>query len=181
VARPLLLILTLLGGWATPPASAQEAPPTFGRYQFDVWRAQDGVRRNLVQTRDGCLWLSSESGVTRCDGVRFKVFDGSSTPILQGRPRLQAVPLLEDGGRLFSIPRGGGLHPVTGPILSYSGSSLSAVGCAHTMDGSPPVGHSEHPRGATQAGLHAVAAWLLHFELSVQLQPPNPRFVLPGP
>jgi ligand-binding sensor domain-containing protein len=51
---------------------------------------------NLVETRDGYLWLSSESGFTRFDGMRFKVFDGTNTPALVGRPRLQTVPLLED-------------------------------------------------------------------------------------
>ncbi|MDX2061333.1 MAG: two-component regulator propeller domain-containing protein [Gemmatimonadales bacterium] len=180
MTRTLLLATTLVIASAPPPASAQVTFPTFGRYQLDVWRAQDGVRlaytSNLVQTRDGYLWLSSESGVTRFDGVRFRVFDGTNTPLLQGRPRLQTVPLLEDGdgvlwvgtdigllgyangvmraaavnetfktdqvnaaiagpkgtvwavtrsGRVFSIPRGGKLTPVTGTILSYAGSSLS--------------------------------------------------------
>jgi len=80
---------------------AQAVPPAFGRFKLDVWRAQDGVRlaytSNLVLTRDGYLWLSCESGVTRFDGTRFTVFDGSNTAALRGRPRLQTVPLLEDG------------------------------------------------------------------------------------
>jgi signal transduction histidine kinase/ligand-binding sensor domain-containing protein len=81
-------------------AIGQQSGTAFGRYRLDVWRAQDGVRlaftSNMVETRDGYLWLSSESGVTRFDGVRFTVFDGTNTPALRGRPRLQTVPLLED-------------------------------------------------------------------------------------
>jgi len=174
----ILLSCALLAAASCHPAVL--AGQAFGRYKLDVWRAQDGIRlafaSNLVQTRDGYLWLSSESGVTRFDGVRFKVFDGSNTPALQGRPRLQTVPLLEDGdgvlwigtdvgllaysdgtmrpaalnatfkidqvnaatadakgtvwavtrsGRVFSIPRGGGLHEVAGTVVSYASSSLS--------------------------------------------------------
>lgn len=97
-ARSALLLLgTLL---APLRADGQELVTAFGRYQLDTWRVQDGVRlaftSNLVETRDGYLWLSSESGVTRFDGVRFTVFDGANAPALRGRPRLQTVPLLED-------------------------------------------------------------------------------------
>jgi signal transduction histidine kinase/ligand-binding sensor domain-containing protein len=93
-------------GCVTLALPGQAIPPVFGRYLLDTWRSQDGVRlaftSNLVITRDGYLWLSSESGVTRFDGNRFKVFDGSNTPALVGRPRLQTVPLLEDhDGRLW--------------------------------------------------------------------------------
>ena len=45
--------------------------------RWDVWRAQDGVRlsftSNLVQTHDGYLWLSTQSGLTRFDGIRLFV------------------------------------------------------------------------------------------------------------
>ncbi|MBC7843947.1 MAG: hypothetical protein H7099_16620 [Gemmatimonadaceae bacterium] len=98
--------LAVASGCAPTPLHAQVVPVSFGRYALDSWRAQDGVRlaytSNLVLTRDGYLWLSCESGVTRFDGARFKVFDGAVAPALRGRPRLQTVPLLEDGdGKLI--------------------------------------------------------------------------------
>jgi ligand-binding sensor domain-containing protein len=94
IARICAVALTVVGIGAKQPASE------LGRYEFNVWRAQDGVRlsfaSNLVQTRDGYLWLSSQSGLTRFDGLRFKVFDTTNTPSLHGRPRLQTYPLLAD-------------------------------------------------------------------------------------
>ncbi len=88
-------------------AGAQGVPTSFGRYALDSWHAQDGVRlaytSNLVLTRDGYLWFSCESGVTRFDGTRFKVVDGAAAPALLGRPRLQTVPLLEDGDGVLLI------------------------------------------------------------------------------
>ncbi|MGH7655678.1 MAG: sensor histidine kinase [Gemmatimonadaceae bacterium] len=78
-----------------------------------MWRAQDGVRlaftSNLVQTSDGYLWLSSQSGLTRFDGVQFRVFDGTNTPALHGRPNLQTYPLVEDGHGILWIATDVGL------------------------------------------------------------------------
>ncbi|MBK8002592.1 MAG: hypothetical protein IPK12_01325 [Gemmatimonadetes bacterium] len=101
--------------------AGQDLVTAFGRYQLDVWRLEDGVRlaftSNLVETRDGYLWLSSESGVTRFDGVRFAVFDGSNAPALRGRPRLQTVPLLEDHAGVLWIGSDVGLFAYQGGVM----------------------------------------------------------------
>lgn len=101
--------------------SSQVPTEEFGRYRVDVWRAQDGVRlaftSNLVRTRDGYLWLSSQSGLTRFDGVRFKVFDGANTAALLGRPRLQTYPLLEDGAQRLWIGSDVGLFVDSGGVM----------------------------------------------------------------
>src|ERR1700712_5144335 len=77
---------------------AQELSTAVGHYHLDVWRKQDAVRlamvSNLVQTSDGYLWLSSQSGLTRFDGVRFTVFDGTNAPALRGLPALETYPLI---------------------------------------------------------------------------------------
>jgi len=87
-------------GWLPPGLSAQELPTALGHYHLDVWRAQDGVRltfvSNLIEARDGYLWMSSQSGLARFDGARFTVFDGSNTPALRGLASLEIYPLLED-------------------------------------------------------------------------------------
>ena len=97
--------LALAAPWCASPA--QVPAPLLSRYQHDVWRAQDGVRlaftSNLVQTHDGYLWLSTQSGLARFDGHRFAVFDGTNTPALRGRPRLQTYPLLEDREQVLWI------------------------------------------------------------------------------
>jgi ligand-binding sensor domain-containing protein len=97
LAAMLLVPAALLGsselGWA-------QSSTAIGHYQIDVWRSQDGARlaftSNLVETRDGYLWLSSQSGLTRFDGVRFTVFNGRTVPLLENHPSLEIYPLLED-------------------------------------------------------------------------------------
>jgi signal transduction histidine kinase/ligand-binding sensor domain-containing protein len=92
---------------------SQDTHIVLDRYQLDVWRAQDGVRlsftSNLVQTHDGYLWLSTQSGLTRFDGLHFKTFDGTNTPALRGRPNLQTYPLLEDAHHTLWIGSDAGL------------------------------------------------------------------------
>ncbi|HEY7512571.1 MAG TPA: two-component regulator propeller domain-containing protein, partial [Vicinamibacteria bacterium] len=49
-----------------------------------LWRTADGLPHNsvrqVVQGRDGYLWLGTPSGLVRFDGVRFTVFNRRNTP-----------------------------------------------------------------------------------------------------
>jgi signal transduction histidine kinase/ligand-binding sensor domain-containing protein len=62
--------------------------PTKGidQYVHDVWTVEDGLPSSavldIVQTRDGYLWLATTRGLARFDGSRFEVFDASNTPAL---------------------------------------------------------------------------------------------------
>jgi len=59
-----------------------------------VWTTDDGLPNSSVtavlQSHDGYLWLGTCSGLARFDGVRFTVFDSSSTPELQS-PNVTAL------------------------------------------------------------------------------------------
>lgn len=54
------------------------------QYIQDVWLKEQGLPQNSVlnvlQTSDGYLWLGTEEGLARFDGVRFQIFDKSNTP-----------------------------------------------------------------------------------------------------
>src|SRR5205085_579944 len=80
-----LLALTL----CTSPARAQ--------YRFDHWTADNGLPQNsvrdIVQTRDGYLWVTTFDGLVRFDGVRFTVFNKSNSP---GLPSNRFSSLFED-------------------------------------------------------------------------------------
>ena len=66
----------------------------FGR---DVWQREQGLPNNtihaILQTQDGYLWLATEEGLVRFDGVRFRVFDTQNTPELASN---QIQVLFED-------------------------------------------------------------------------------------
>lgn len=49
------------------------------QYRFDTWTTENGLPQNtindILQTRDGYLWLATYGGLVRFDGARFVVFD----------------------------------------------------------------------------------------------------------
>ena len=53
------------------------------QYVLDIWGSRDGLRQRsihaITQTRDGYLWLATENGLVRFDGVRFTTFHGKNT------------------------------------------------------------------------------------------------------
>ncbi len=56
------------------------------QYNIDTWGEDDGLPQNFVsalaQTPDGYLWLGSEEGLIRFDGVHFAIYTPSNTPAL---------------------------------------------------------------------------------------------------
>jgi diguanylate cyclase (GGDEF)-like protein len=79
--------------------------------RLSVWTSESGLPQNtvnaIVQTRDGYLWLGTEEGLVRFDGVRFVVSDRQSAPAL----RSSFVSSLYEGrdGTLWIGTYGGGL------------------------------------------------------------------------
>src|SRR5581483_6559964 len=81
------------------------------QYLRDVWQRPQGLPQNtvqdLLQTRDGYLWVATGDGLVRFDGVRFTVFDRRTDPALSGD---DMSTLLEDRqGVLWVGTVGGGL------------------------------------------------------------------------
>src|SRR5258707_8657855 len=81
------------------------------QYRFDHWTADNGLPQNsvrdIVQTRDGYLWLATLDGLVRFDGVHFTVFNKSNSPGIVSNRFLQ---LYEDGqGDLWASTDSGGL------------------------------------------------------------------------
>ena len=77
-------------------AAAQTVSPST-EYVREHWTVADGLPINtitaLVQTRDGYLWLGTNDGVVRFDGVRFTVYNAGNTAEL---PSNRIVSLHED-------------------------------------------------------------------------------------
>jgi signal transduction histidine kinase/ligand-binding sensor domain-containing protein/DNA-binding response OmpR family regulator len=70
-----------------PDAMALDPSRQITQYVTDLWQSDRGLPQNTVtsigQTPDGYLWLGTQEGVVRFDGVRFRVFDRSTEPQLQ--------------------------------------------------------------------------------------------------
>jgi len=98
------------------PAAAQGLNPELAitQYSHRAWKPEpvEGALPqhsvfSIRQTHDGYLWLATQEGLARFDGVRFKVFNAQNT----GQLRHNDVwTLLEDlDGALWIGTRGGGL------------------------------------------------------------------------
>jgi ligand-binding sensor domain-containing protein len=66
------------------PVSAGDQTKPLSQYIHDVWQTDQGLPQNTVfaiaQTRDGYVWLATQEGLVRFDGIRFTVFDKRNTP-----------------------------------------------------------------------------------------------------
>src|SRR5262249_21903274 len=53
------------------------------QHNFESWTTANGLPQNqvndIIQTRDGYLWLTTFNGLVRYDGVRFKVYNPGNT------------------------------------------------------------------------------------------------------
>lgn len=80
--RLVLVFSLLLTGSAT--AFALDWSGDLSRHGHDVWLTENGLPQNTVhsiaQTSDGYVWIGTEEGLARFDGVRFTIFDKQNTP-----------------------------------------------------------------------------------------------------
>ena len=57
---------------------------SLSEYRVDAWTTDRGLPQNtvqcLLQTQDGYLWVGTQNGLARYDGLRFTVFDRNNTP-----------------------------------------------------------------------------------------------------
>ena len=56
----------------------------FREYSHQIWQAENGLSEDSIQaisqSADGLLWLGTERGLVRFDGLRFKVFSHQNVP-----------------------------------------------------------------------------------------------------
>ncbi|MGE5342924.1 MAG: two-component regulator propeller domain-containing protein [Candidatus Omnitrophota bacterium] len=94
------------------------------QYMINKWQEEDGLPQNFIrsvlQTSDGYVWIGTEEGLARFDGVKFKIFDKYNTPSLTHN---YIFCLFEDSQkRLWVGTLGGGLLeylPQTGTFKHY--------------------------------------------------------------
>lgn len=110
----LALIVALVFAAPGPLGAAPSVIPLKG-YRIRSWSGGEGVRlgnvRQIVQDKDGYLWLASSAGLVRFDGVRFSttgIVEGAELPSVQSR----TVSLARDGALWVGYGSGRGVYRI---------------------------------------------------------------------
>ena len=134
-----LCFLACLGSLLTTPLSIAQAVPHFGH---QAWTTEDGLPQNsvhqILQTRDGYLWIATEGGLARFDGLTFTTFHHDDHPEM---PSDDIACLTEDqAGALWIGTTDGLLRYANGRLTQVSLGTLagpsSVTSLAAADDGS---------------------------------------------
>lgn len=80
---PLLLLTTI-----SISVTALDPEKKFDQYVLDAWSIEKGLPQisvhTITQDQDNYLWVGTQAGLARFDGVQFKTFSADNTPELHG-------------------------------------------------------------------------------------------------
>jgi ligand-binding sensor domain-containing protein len=134
IDRVLALILTL-----SAPAYASNARIPLSDYVITSWTMKDGLPSAVIwaiaQDRDGYLWLGTNGGLVRFDGVQFIAWDKVGGSALPDAP-VRSLAVAHDGAMWvgFSLSESAGVSRVAGGILrSYGKKDGLAVGTVNAL------------------------------------------------
>ena len=92
------------------------------QFSLTTWQTANGLPENTVsaiaQTPDGYLWLGTQEGLVRFDGVHFEVFDRRNTEAFPGND-VRALAVSHDGS-LWIAFNGGFVHAKNGHFSRYT-------------------------------------------------------------
>ncbi len=133
--RPVLFALVVLA-FVAQPAGALDPRAPLSRHAQQTWRTENGLPQNSVhqvlQTRDGFVWLATEGGLARFDGYDFTNFDKQSSPAL---PNNDIRCLLEDRNGALWIGTANGLARLqdgrTATFLTADGLPADTIQALH--------------------------------------------------
>jgi diguanylate cyclase (GGDEF)-like protein len=160
--RACCWLLALLAGLSSP-AGALEPDKPFHRFFSQEWSVESGLPQitalDLVEDRDGYLWVATQGGLARFDGQRFSVHTLADTPALH--TNLMFRLWLDRDGRLWvgtgrNVARLGpdGFHDV--PFSDRDSDAVNAFG--EDAEGRLHVG-GEHLYRYRDGQLHPVSGW----------------------
>jgi ligand-binding sensor domain-containing protein len=132
VAAALVALLSLTFGAC--PLHALDPVQSLRQYGQQLWQTDNGLPQNTVhsirQTRDGYLWLATDGGLVRFDGIDFTLFDRRSTPQLRSN-LISALNETPDGTLWVATADG---------LLRRSQGSLEVLGAANGLPPGPIAG-----------------------------------------
>ena len=116
--------------------------------QFKTWHVADGLPFNrmedVIQRKNGFIWVATMNGAARFDGIKFEVFNQSKCP---GLPDNLIASLHEDAaGRLF-------LGHESGQVSVKTASGFVGIKVPPKFDGRKVRGFSESASGGRMGGV----------------------------
>jgi ligand-binding sensor domain-containing protein/signal transduction histidine kinase len=140
-------LIAVCGGAAVP-ALALDPSHAIDRYVHQAWTTDQGLPQNsiyaIVQTRDGYLWLGTDEGLVRFDGLRFTVFDRTNTPAITD-PFVFTLHEAQDGSLWAGTDRGG--------LVRYRDGRFSRYDAAHGLPSARVQAIASDARGTLWVGL----------------------------
>ncbi len=86
---------------------ALDSRKALSEYGHDVWG--EATIQAMVQTRDGYIWLGTQQGLMRFDGLRFTVYDRQTVPLMRSNS-VMALCEDRDGALWLGMESGGALR-----------------------------------------------------------------------
>lgn len=117
-------------------AAAADAPDDrrFHQYAVQHWSLEEGLPQvgvaDLAQDSRGFLWVATQDGLARFDGVEFRVFDTANTPELAGD---NIVRLLFDASGVLWIATRTGLSRFDGHAFQQVRAGADGLGPVATL------------------------------------------------
>jgi len=144
LSRPVACLALLLMAASVRGLDVTKAPNQFVR---DVWQVTSGLPQNTIQTLaqggDGYLWIGTEEGLARFDGVRIRAFDRATHPGMPSQNIWTLLPARD--GRVLAGTYGGGL-------LVFDGHGFKAMGEKQGLPGSSVTDLAEARDGTVFVG-----------------------------
>jgi signal transduction histidine kinase/DNA-binding response OmpR family regulator len=121
-------------------ASTLERLPGAPGFVHEVFTAADGLPAagiaQILQTRDGFLWLATFNGLVRFDGARFEVFDSERVPAL-GSNRIFNLQEGRDGALWIRTEQGHLVRYAEGVFTACPAPRSGRAECSLQQPGAP--------------------------------------------
>src|ERR1700676_3698577 len=147
-----LLAVLLIGVCAQAFALEPSLEPS--QYVLDNWQIPEGLPQTSVQaiarTPDGYLWVGTQEGLARFDGVRFTVFGTGNEPAIPDK--FISVLFVDRSGRLWIGTRSGVAVLENGHFTTFN----PIAGLAHAYVRAIPEGRAGDLWVGTENGLFEV-------------------------
>jgi ligand-binding sensor domain-containing protein/signal transduction histidine kinase len=123
------LTLTIAVVCGAPATAAPDGSAAAREYLVDVWDTDRGLPNSFVtsitQTPDGYLWVATQNGLLRFDGIRFTAFDPDNTPELK-HARIEHV-FVDAAGTLWVNTYDGSLTSLRDGVFRHEWGGSGAI------------------------------------------------------